>query len=482
MQARRSKAARFRFPLARSDGSAVTLGVNMIIDPRFNELAEGLTGYSTAAQKRRARPHRRFRCAGCDDCRAHPCRAQPRRASTVNIHRARVTRELTIGATEEPIRPHAEAELLRMQKMDAYIALRGSDNIFEASDVPPERVQLVSRLMKPVLITALGRPSGLCSAGPRRRWRSRPAEAQKIRGFLLQVCTLDYSRMVPGMKALAGLFETTDRVSNSKGPGTDLRFSIKDIGAVRAAVAQYSRWRSGFPVQSKIALRACAIQCAFRLSRYSLTTFASPSKQGRVVEATSNNTKRLNEILDSDAGARYIGEFALGFNPHILDPMRDILFDEKIAGSFHFTPGQAYAEADNGNKSQFTGIWSVFNVLIRWRAKFTLTGKLIRKDGLFRSEIVAQIEPGVFVGWKDRLSEPYRGFCASWIRKNRRCASPATRYCSDGVLCEVPAWPSGGTQGLPAKRDTRGWFAPPPPAHAIATRRGRRRSSGAVGL
>ncbi len=76
-------------------------------------------------------------------------------------------------------------------------------------------------------------------------------------------------------------------------------------------------------------------------------------KQGRIIEATSTNTKRLNEILDSDSGARYIGEFALGFNPHILDPMRDILFDEKIAGIFHFTPGQAYeGPCDNGNRSQ----------------------------------------------------------------------------------------------------------------------------------
>ncbi len=66
----------------------------------------------------------------------------------------------------------------------------------------------------------------------------------------------------------------------------------------------------------------------------------------------ANNHKGLNAILDSDEGARYIGEFALGFNPYIREPMRDILFDEKIAGSFHFTPGQAYERADNGNRSQ----------------------------------------------------------------------------------------------------------------------------------
>ena len=74
-------------------------------------------------------------------------------------------------------------------------------------------------------------------------------------------------------------------------------------------------------------------------------------KDGKVIKATSNNNKRLNEILDTDAGARYIGEFSLGFNPYIMNPMCDILFDEKIAGSLHFTPGQAYEDADNGNRS-----------------------------------------------------------------------------------------------------------------------------------
>ena len=198
----------------------------MIIDPRFNELAEGLTGYSTALKKgervlidafdvpdamiialvRAARKHG-----------AHP---------TVAIHRARVPRELTFGATEEQYGPHAEAELLRMQKMDAYIALRGSDNIFEASDVPPERVQLVSRLMKPVLDHRVGKTKWVVLRWPTSSMAQQAGlSTEKFEDFYFKVCTLDYSRMVPGMKALADLLKATDRV-HIKGPGTDLRFSI----------------------------------------------------------------------------------------------------------------------------------------------------------------------------------------------------------------------------------------------------------------
>jgi aminopeptidase len=106
-------------------------------------------------------------------------------------------------------------------------------------------------------------------------------------------------------------------------------------------------------------------------------------ENGKIVEATANDTKRLNEILDTDEGARYIGEFAIGFHPHILNPMKDILFDEKIAGSLHFTPGQAYEEADNGNRSAVH--WDL--VLIQrpeyGGGEIYFDDVLIRKDGIF---------------------------------------------------------------------------------------------------
>ena len=121
-------------------------------------------------------------------------------------------------------------------------------------------------------------------------------------------------------------------------------------------------------------------------SLYSGTTFENVRlefKNGKIVKATSNHNKRLNQILDTDKGARFIGEFSLGFNPHIMNPMCDILFDEKIAGSLHFTPGQAYEECDNGNRSAVH--WDM--VLIQRKewggGEVWFDDKLIRKDGLF---------------------------------------------------------------------------------------------------
>jgi aminopeptidase len=116
-------------------------------------------------------------------------------------------------------------------------------------------------------------------------------------------------------------------------------------------------------------------------------------EKGKVIEAGGSNAERLNEILDSDEGARYIGEFAIGFNPHILEPMRDILFDEKIAGSFHFTPGQAYEQADNGNRSQVH--WDMVQIQRPeyGGGEIRFDGELIRQDGLFVQDDLVALNP-----------------------------------------------------------------------------------------
>ena len=116
-------------------------------------------------------------------------------------------------------------------------------------------------------------------------------------------------------------------------------------------------------------------------------------KDGKIVKATANNTEKLNAILDSDPGARFIGEFAIGFNPHILHPMRDILFDEKINGSFHVTPGQCYEQAENGNRSQVH--WDLVNIQREDYGGGTISfdGKVIRENGRFVPKALQALNP-----------------------------------------------------------------------------------------
>jgi aminopeptidase len=312
----------------------------------------------------------------------------------LQIHHAPLSREMQMGANAAQLAVLRATELARMKKMHAYIAVRGSHNISELSDVPEDRARLVSGWMRPVIDRRINHTKWVVL-----RWPT-PAMAQQaamsteaFEDFFFRVCTFDHGRMAPGMAALRSLMERTDKV-HITGPGTDLRFSICGIGAVACGGAHNIPDGEVF-------------SCPVKTSVEGHVTFNTPTiyqgtpfdgvrlefRHGKIVAASANHPDRLNEILDSDPGARFIGEFALGFNPLILDPMRDILFDEKIAGSFHFTPGQAYEVAGNGNSSRIH--WDL--VCIQ-RPEFGggeifFDGKLVRKDGLFVPAALRALNP-----------------------------------------------------------------------------------------
>jgi aminopeptidase len=373
----------------------------MIIDPRFDQLAAGLTGFSTSLFKGERVLIDAFDVP--DAMVIALVRAARARGAYpyVQLHRARISRELALGAEEAQFAPHAEIELARMQKMDAYIALRGSENIFESSDVPASRVQLVSRLMKPVLDHRVGKTKWVVLRWPSSAMAQQAGmSTEAFEDFYFKVCTLDYARMTPGMKALSDLMKKTDRV-HIKGPGTDLRFSIKGIGAQPCGGLRNIPDGEVFScpvrdsVEGTIQYNAPTVYLGTSFDNIRLVF-----RQGRIVEATSSNTKRLNEILDSDPGARYIGEFAIGFNPFILEPMRDILFDEKIAGSFHFTPGQAYEGVGNGNRSQVHWDMVCIQRPEYGGGEIWFDGKLVRKDGLFLPKSLHKLNPDYLRGGK----------------------------------------------------------------------------------
>ena len=189
--------------------------------------------------------------------------------------------------------------------------------------------------------------------------------------------------MDEAMKPLEKLMTEADKV-HIKGPGTDLRFSIKDIPAIRCAGERNIPDGECFTAPVKDSVEGHIQFNAETL--YHGTVFNDirlEFEKGKVVKATGSDEEKLNSILDTDEGGRFIGEFAIAFNPYITEPMRDILFDEKIAGSFHFTPGNAYDIADNGNRSDIH--WDM--VLIQrpdyGGGEIWFDDVLIRKDGMF---------------------------------------------------------------------------------------------------
>ncbi len=355
-----------------------------MIDPRYQKLADVLIGHSIGLAS-----GERILLDLQDTPDAMGIaliRAVTRRGGLplLQLNHSTLSREMALNSSEKQLTLACEMELYRIRKMDAYVAIRGSHNITEMSDVPPERMKLIARKMRPAMnhrvnntrwvvlrwpTSAMAQQAGMSTAG--------------FEDYFFRVCTLDYSRMRPGMSALKELMEKTDRVE-IMGPGTDLRFSIKGIPAIPCGGSHNIPDGEVFTapvknsVEGYVTFNTPTIYQGAAFDRIRLEF-----RGGRIVAATANNTKRLNQILDSDPGARFIGEFSLGFNPHILEPMRDILFDEKIAGSFHFTPGQAYEVADNGNRSQVH--WDM--VCIQRKdyggGEIRFDGKVIRKDGEF---------------------------------------------------------------------------------------------------
>ncbi len=367
-------------------------------DARFDKLAKLLVEYSTRLKRNENVLIEAFDVP--DEMTIALIRAARKAGAIpfVQVQRARIGRELALKASDRQLTLAARHELARMKKMHSYIALRGSNNITELSDVPVTKMQLVAKKRRPVQDQRVKKTKWVVLRWPTPSMAQLAGmSTQAFEDFYFEVCTLDYRKLQPGMKALKALMEKTDRVE-IKGPGTDLRFSIKGIPAVICGGDRNIPDGEVFTapvknsVEGHITFNAPTIYQSIAFDGIRLVF-----RQGKIVEGTSNQTEKLNKILDSDAGARYIGEFSLGFNPSVLEPMRDILFDEKIAGSFHFTPGQAYEEADNTNRSQVH--WDMVNIQrpSYGGGEIYFDGKSIRRDGEFLPKPLRSLNRSNFV-------------------------------------------------------------------------------------
>jgi len=290
-------------------------------------------------------------------------------------------------ATDDQFKVQADLHLELMKKADAYIGLRGSDNPYDMADIPSEQMDKQNSLFyKPVhLEERVKRTRWVVLRYPNNAMAQLAETSQEtFEKFYFDVCCADYAKMSKAQDGLKALMEATDKV-HIVAPGTNLTFSIKGIDIVKCDGQRNIPDGEVYtaPVRNSVnGTIKYNTPSLYQGNLYNDITFTF--KNGKIIEATcTGDIKKLNKILDSDEGSRYIGEFAIGFNHFILHPMKDTLFDEKIAGSFHFTPGQCYDEAPNGNQS--TIHWDL--VLIQrpdyGGGEIWFDDKLIRKDGVF---------------------------------------------------------------------------------------------------
>lgn len=365
-----------------------------MLDPRLTRLADVLVNYSTELK-----PGEKVLIEAIDvpdevACELVRVARQAGADPLVSVKRNSVLRALLTHGSDEQLQLIAEAEALRMKNVQAYIGVRGSLNITELSDVPDERMKAYQRIWwRPVhgeirvrktrwVVLRYPSPSMAQAAS---------MSTEAFEDFYFNVCTMDYVKMSKAMQPLQKRMQAADKVK-IVGPGTELTFSIKGIAAIgcdgKLNIPDGEVFTA--PVRNSVnGTLQYNTPTVYNGIRFDDVRFEF--KDGKIVKASASNTAALNKTLDSDEGARYIGEFAIGFNPYVTQPMLDILFDEKIAGSFHFTPGAAYEdEADNGNRSQIHWDLVCRQDKANGGGEIWLDGELIRKDGEF---VPADLQP-----------------------------------------------------------------------------------------
>ena len=314
-----------------------------------------------------------------------------------NIINYELLRIMLEECSEEQIKAYGEQDLYRMQQMDAYIGIRASANTAELTSVPEEKMELYNKYYTlPVHFEERVKHTKWCILRYPNNAMAQMSHMnlEQFEDFYFHVCNLDYSKMSEAMDVLVELMNCTDKV-HIIGEGTDLTFSIKGIPA--------EKYMGTFNIPDGEVASAPVKNSVNGYITYNTETMYNgiifsnvylEFKDGKIIKATAgNHTEELNNILDTDEGARYIGEFALGLNPYVEKPIGDTLFDEKIKGSFHFTPGDSLEESDNGNRSSIH--WDIVSIQRPeyGGGEIWFDDTLIRKDGIFVLEELTALNP-----------------------------------------------------------------------------------------
>ena len=356
-------------------------------DPRIQKLADLLLDHSCRIQKGERILIEAFDLPDASlICRLVEGAAKRGAVPLVSWKSNAVLRALYQTATEESMKLAGELESARMEQVQAYVGVRGAANSSQFADVPQDRMDLYQLHWWKTVHTdvRISKTKWVVLRYPTDSFaQSANMSTPAFEDFYFDVCTADYAAMAEAQKPLVKRMDAADRVK-IVAPGTELEFSIKGIPTIPCAGDRNIPDGEVFTAPVRDSING---HIRFNTpSRYQGTVFDNIEfefKNGKIVKASANETEKINKILDSDEGGRYCGEWAIGVNNRVREPMLDTLFDEKIGGSFHLTPGQAYDIADNGNDSRIH--WDL--VLIQrpdyGGGEIWFDGELIRKDGRF---------------------------------------------------------------------------------------------------
>lgn len=364
------------------------------MDERIKVLAQSLVNYSMKV-KQGDKVYINYAGASTQDLARQLVKEVYKAGGVPFVHYIdpKLQREQLLHCTEEQMSLLAKIDGAEMEQMDCYVSVRGTENISELADIPSDKMKIYE--------TYYVTPVHHNIRVPKTRWvvlrypnasmaQLSNTSVEAFEDFYFNVCNLDYAKMGVAMRPLVDYMNRTDRV-RIVGPGTDLSFSIKNIPAVPCDGERNIPDGEVYtaPVRDSVN-GTLSYNTPAVFQGYTYENISFTFENGKIVKATANDTERINHVLDTDEGARYIGEFAIGVNPYVLKPMKDTLFDEKIMGSFHFTPGNCYEdEAPNGNHSAIHWDLVCIQTPEYGGGEIYFDDVMIRKDGRF---VVKELE------------------------------------------------------------------------------------------
>lgn len=302
--------------------------------------------------------------------------------------------QLLHGSTEQ-LERQAAYDYVQMNDMDAYVLIRANDNDNELSDVPADLIDQYWKIYYHHVHEPRWAATKWCilsypNAAAAQRARM---STEKFEDLYFNVCNLDYSKLSEQMDHLVNLLRQTETV-RIKGVGTDLTMSIAGMPVHKDAGLQNLPDGEVYSVPVKHSVNGViSFNTPVNFRGTTFENIVLTFENGKIVEASANDTSKLLKILDIDEGARYIGEFGIGLNPYIWEPMNDILFDEKIWGSIHLAIGSAAAQCQDSNLSSIH--WDiVYNQREEYGGgQIYLDDVLIRDNGYFVTTELAGLNP-----------------------------------------------------------------------------------------
>ena len=358
----------------------------MLLDDRINQLAEKVLKYSLNLKKGERIYIEAFGNSTHDMLRALiQTSAKIGAVPFYYFNDDSYTCAFLSQAGEAQIKALGDIHQNLMAQCDAYVAVRGKDDVFALSDISDKKLALYRKhYLQPVHSQ---------TRVPQTRWcvlrypntamaaLSRMSLKQ-FEDFYFDACLVDYKKMEKELTPLKKLMDKTDKV-RIIAPGTDVSFSIKNIGSV--ICCGHRNIPDGEVYTAPVKNSVNGVVQFNTDTTYNGTFFSNIRlvfQNGKIIEGSSLvNNDKFQKILNQDEGARYLGEFSFGTNPFIQKPILDILFDEKINGSFHMAIGNAYDETDNGNRSAIH--WDLVQIQTPQNGggEIWFDGKLVRKDG-----------------------------------------------------------------------------------------------------